>query len=50
MTPERRAEIASPRGVIEAALLSMTRCWALELAAEGITANMVSPGAIETAE
>jgi 3-oxoacyl-[acyl-carrier protein] reductase len=32
----------------KAALVGMTKCWALELAEKGITANVVAPGAIET--
>ncbi|MHC0054595.1 SDR family oxidoreductase [Actibacterium sp. D379-3] len=32
----------------KAALAAMTKCWALELADHGITANTVAPGAIET--
>jgi 3-oxoacyl-[acyl-carrier protein] reductase len=32
----------------KAALVGMTKCWALELAETGITANVVAPGAIET--
>src|SRR5699024_3747399 len=32
----------------KAALIGLTRTWALEFAAAGITVNAVSPGAIET--
>jgi 3-oxoacyl-[acyl-carrier protein] reductase len=35
-------------GAAKAGIVGMTRTWALELAAAGITANVVSPGAIET--
>lgn len=41
--PERTAY-----GSSKAALASMTRTWALELAPRGITVNAVSPGPIET--
>jgi NAD(P)-dependent dehydrogenase (short-subunit alcohol dehydrogenase family) len=35
-------------GATKAALIGMTRTWALELAREGITVNAVSPGPIDT--
>ena len=33
----------------KAAMIGLTRTWALELAADGITVNAVAPGPIETA-
>jgi NAD(P)-dependent dehydrogenase (short-subunit alcohol dehydrogenase family) len=41
---ERTAYAAAKAG-----LVGFTRVWALELAAEGITVNAISPGPIETA-
>lgn len=35
-------------GAAKAGIVGMTRTWALELAADGITANVVSPGPTET--
>lgn len=35
-------------GAAKAGIIGMTRTWALELADEGITANVVSPGATDT--
>jgi len=35
-------------GAAKAGIIGMTRTWALELAADGITANVVSPGPTET--
>lgn len=35
-------------GAAKAGIIGMTRTWALELAAEGITANVVSPGPVAT--
>jgi 3-oxoacyl-[acyl-carrier protein] reductase len=38
----------SAYGAAEAALISVTRAWALELATTGITVNAVAPGPTET--
>jgi len=40
----QRTSYAAAKG----ALISMTRAWALEFAKDGITANAVAPGPIET--
>lgn len=41
---EKRSAYAASKG----ALAAMTRCWALELASDGITANTIAPGPIAT--
>ncbi len=38
----------SAYGAAKAALVSLARTWALELAVDGITVNAVAPGAVET--
>ena len=35
-------------GAVKAGVIGMTRTWALELAAQGITANVISPGPVAT--
>jgi NAD(P)-dependent dehydrogenase (short-subunit alcohol dehydrogenase family) len=41
-------ELRTAYSASKAALIGMTRSWALELAREGITVNVVAPGPIET--
>lgn len=42
-----RAE-RTPYAAAKAGLLSLSRCWALELAASGITVNAIAPGPVRT--